>query len=162
MILLTTDISDDLGDDAQVADPVFRDFGGRAIFNGPISTVKCHEDNSLVRQALEEPGNGRVLVVDGGASMRCALFGDMLATLAEENDWSALVVNGCIRDSAEIASIDIGVKALATHPRKSVKRGVGERDVAVHFAGISFYPDQHLYADEDGIVVTAKAVQRTP
>lgn len=162
MILLTTDISDDLGDDAQVADPVFRDFGGRAIFNGPISTVKCHEDNSLVRQALEEPGNGRVLVVDGGASMRCALFGDMLATLAEENDWSALVVNGCIRDSAEIASIDIGVKALATHPRKSVKRGVGERDVAVHFAGISFYPDQHLYADEDGIVVTAKAVPRTP
>lgn len=162
MILLTTDISDDLGDDAQVADPVFRDFGGRAIFNGPISTVKCHEDNSLVRQALEEPGNGRVLVVDGGASMRCALFGDMLATLAEENDWSALVVNGCIRDSAEIASIDIGVKALATHPRKSVKRGVGERDVAVHFAGISFYPGQHLYADEDGIVVTAKAVPRTP
>ena len=162
MILLTTDISDDLGDDARVADPVFRDFGGRAIFNGPISTVKCHEDNSLVRQALEEPGNGRVLVVDGGASMRCALLGDMLATLAEENDWAAVVVNGCIRDSAEIACIDIGVKALATHPRKSVKRGVGERDVAVHFAGISFCPGQHLYADEDGIVVTAKAVPRTP
>jgi len=162
MILLTTDISDDLGDDAQVADPVFRDFGGRAIFDGPISTVKCHEDNSLVRQALEEPGNGRVLVVDGGASMRCALFGDMLATLAEDNDWTALVVNGCIRDSAEISTIDIGVKALATHPRKSVKRGVGERDVAVHFAGITFHPGAYLYADEDGIVVTEKPVPRTP
>ena len=162
MILLTTDISDDLGDDAQVADPVFRDFGGRAIFDGPISTVKCHEDNSLVRQALEEPGNGRVLVVDGGASMRCALFGDMLATLAEDNDWTALVVNGCIRDSAEISTIDIGVKALATHPRKSVKRGVGERDVAVHFAGITFHPGEYLYADEDGIVVTEKPVPRTP
>lgn len=162
MILLTTDISDDLGDDARVADPVFRDFGGLAIFDGPISTVKCHEDNSLVRQALEEPGDGRVLVVDGGASMRCALFGDMLATLAEDNDWTGLVVNGCIRDSAEIATIDIGVKALATHPRKSVKRGVGERDVTVHFAGISFHPGEYLYADEDGIVVTQKPVQRTP
>lgn len=161
MILLTTDISDDLGDDAQVADPVFRDFGGRAIFDGPISTVKCHEDNSLVRQALEEPGNGRVLVVDGGASMRCALFGDMLATLAEDNDWAALVINGCIRDSAEIATIDIGVRALATHPRKSVKRGVGERDVAVHFAGITFHPSEYVYADEDGIVVTEKPVRRT-
>ena len=162
MILLTTDISDELGDDAQVADPVFRDFGARAIFDGPISTVKCHEDNSLVRQALEEPGNGRVLVVDGGASMRCALFGDMLATLAEDNDWAALVVNGCIRDSAEISTINIGVKALATHPRKSVKRGVGERDVAVHFAGITFHPGAYLYADEDGIVVTEKPVPRTP
>ena len=162
MILLTTDISDDLGDEARVADPGFRDFGGRVIFNGPISTVKCHEDNSLVRQALEEPGNGRVLVVDGGGSLRCALFGDMLATSAEDNDWAGVVINGCIRDTAEIASIDIGVKALATHPRKSVKRGVGERDVAVHFAGISFHPGEHLYADDDGIVVTAQPVTRTP
>ena len=162
MILLTTDISDDLGDDARVAEPVFRDFGGLAIFDGPISTVKCHEDNSLVRQALEEPGNGRVLVVDGGASMRCALFGDMLATVAEDNDWTGLVVNGCIRDSAERATIDIGVKALATHPRKSVKRGVGERDITVHFAGVTFTPGEYLYADDDGIVVTAKPVPRTP
>lgn len=153
MILLTTDISDDLGDDARVADTGFSDYGGRIIFNGIISTVKCHEDNSLVRQALEEPGDGRVLVVDGGGSMRCALFGDMLATLAEENDWAGLVVNGCIRDSGEIRSIDIGVKALATHPRKSVKRGIGERDVSVHFAGIDFLPGEHLYADSDGIVV---------
>ena len=153
MILLTTDISDDLGDDARVADTGFSDYGGRIIFDGIISTVKCHEDNSLVRQALEEPGDGRVLVVDGGGSMRCALFGDMLATLAEENDWAGLVVNGCIRDSGEIRSIDIGVKALATHPRKSVKRGIGERDVSVHFAGIDFLPGEHLYADSDGIVV---------
>ena len=161
MILLTTDISDDLGDDARVADTGFTDYGRRLLFDGIISTVKCHEDYSLVRQALEEPGNGRVLVVDGGASLRCALFGDMLATLAKENDWAGLVVNGCIRDSAEIATIDIGLKALATHPRKSVKRGVGEREVTVHFAGTDFRPGEQLYADSDGIVVTAQPVSRS-
>ena len=162
MIQLTTDISDDLGDDARVAAAGFRDYGGKIVFAGLISTVKCHEDNSLVRQALEEPGHGRVLVVDGGGSMRCALLGDMLATLAVENGWTGLVINGCIRDSAVIATIDIGVKAIAAHPRKSVKRGIGERDVTVHFADIDFTPGEQLYADSDGIVVTAEAVAQTP
>jgi len=155
MVHPTTDISDDLGNEAHVANTGFRDYGGRIIFSGLISTVKCHEDNSLVRVALSEPGHGRVLVVDGGGSTRCALLGDILATLGTTNNWSGLVINGCIRDSVEIATIDIGVKAIATHPRKSVKRGDGERDITVHFAGIDFRPGDQLYADSDGVVVTA-------
>lgn len=154
----TTDISDALGDAARVAAPVFTDYGGRKAFSGQITTVKCFEDNSLVRQALETPGEGRVLVVDGSGSTNCALLGDMLASLALNNGWAGIVVNGCIRDSAEIAGIGIGVKALATHPRKSRKQGLGERDVPLAFAGIEFKPGEYLYADPDGIVVTAEPV----
>ena len=154
----TTDISDALGKKARIAAPIFADYGGRTSFSGTISTVKCHEDNSLVREALEEPGEGHVLVVDGGGSMHCALLGDMLAGLAYRNGWAGIVVNGCIRDSAEIADIDIGVKALATHPRKSVKRGLGEREVIVYVADIEFRPGDQIYADRDGIVVTAEPV----
>jgi len=153
----TTDMSDELGDAARVAAPGFVDFGGCINFSGPIATVKCHEDNSMVRQALEEPGKGRVLVIDGGGSMNCALLGDMLGALAVDNGWHGIVVNGCVRDSAELANIDIGIKALATHPRKSQKRGLGERDVPVQFAGIEFRPGDQLYADRDGIVVTARS-----
>jgi len=152
----TTDISDALGDAARVAAPGIGDYGGQINFQGIISTVKCHEDNSFVRQALEEPGNGRVLVVDGGGSTNCALLGDMLAALGVKNGWAGIVVNGCVRDSAELATIDIGIKALATHPRKSVKRNEGERDVPVQFAGIDFRPGEQLYADRDGIVVIPK------
>jgi regulator of ribonuclease activity A len=159
MLHLTTDISDSLGDDARAANPGFNDYGARTVFCGPISTVKCHEDNSLVRASLEQPGDGRVLVVDGGASMHCALLGDMLATMANQNGWAGIIVNGCIRDSAEIASINIGVKARATHPKKSLKRGEGQQDVVVHFAGIDFRPGDYLYADGDGIVVTSKPVE---
>jgi regulator of ribonuclease activity A len=152
----TTDISDALGDAARVAAPGIGDYGGQINFQGIISTVKCHEDNSFVRQALEEPGNGRVLVVDGGGSTNCARLGDMLAALGVKNGWAGIVVNGCVRDSAELATIDIGIKALATHPRKSVKRNEGERDVPVQFAGIDFRPGEQLYADRDGIVVIPK------
>lgn len=158
MVHLTTDICDSLGEEARAAYPGFTNYGARTIFSGPISTVKCHEDNSLVRKSLEGPGQGRVLVVDGGGSMRCALLGDMLATLGNNNGWAGIIVNGCIRDSAEIASIDIGVQARATHPKKSLKRGEGQQDVAVHFAGIEFRPGEYLYADDDGIVVTSMPV----
>lgn len=158
MTLHTTDLSDRLADAAQVAAPLFRDFGGRTRFSGPISTIKCFEDNSLVRAALEEPGDGRVLVVDGGGSMRCALLGDQLAALAVKNGWSGVLVNGCIRDSEAIAETDLGVKALAAHPRKSVKRGHGERDVLVRFAEVSFNPAHYLYADPDGVVITEQEV----
>jgi len=158
MTQATTDISDSLGDAARVAAPVFSDYGGRKDFCGEIATVHCFEDNSFVRQALEEPGEGRVLVVDGGGSTACALVGDILAALAHGNSWAGIVVNGCIRDSAEIANIDIGVKALATHPRKSHKQGLGERDIPVEFAGIKFAPGEYLYADPDGVVVTAQPV----
>lgn len=157
MAFHTTDLSDQLNAAAQVAAPLFRDFGKHTHFRGPISTVKCFEDNSLVREALEEPGEGRVLVVDGGGSMRCALLGDMLARLGVENGWSGVLVYGCIRDSEVIAETEIGVKGMATHPRKSVKRGAGERDVPVRFADVSFVPGHYLYADPDGILVTERA-----
>ena len=151
----TADLSDQLDDKARIARPGFLQFGGRSQFSGVISTVKCFEDNSLVRAALQEEANGRILVVDGGASMKCALVGDMLAAMAIEKGWLGMVVNGCIRDSAVIAGIDIGIRALGTHPRKSVKRGVGERDVPVRFLDIEFVPGDTIYVDEDGILVTA-------
>ncbi|HSR62460.1 MAG TPA: ribonuclease E activity regulator RraA [Gammaproteobacteria bacterium] len=154
MSFTTADLYDEFGDRLQVVLPLFRDFGGKRAFHGPVSTVKVHEDNSLVRAALEEPGEGRVLVVDGGESLRCALLGDMLAKLGMDNGWTGIVVSGCIRDSAEIASMDIGVKAIGTNPRKSVKKGAGDRDIPVCFAGVEFRPGHFLYADEDGILVS--------
>ena len=154
-MLPTADLCDE-HDDVEVAAPVFRDFGGRAAFGGPISTIKIFEDNVLVRKALEEPGERRVLVVDGGGSMRCALLGDRLASLAHDNGWAGVIVYGCIRDSAPIRQIDVGVKALATHPKKSTKRGEGQRDVNVTFAGVTFRPGAFVYADEDGVVVRSQ------
>ena len=154
----TTNISDELGDEAQVAEPGFRDFGKRRRFSGRISTVSCPDDNSQVRAALETPGEDRVLVVDGNASLNCAFLGDQLAALASKNGWSGVVVNGCIRDSEFVASLDIGVKALGTHPKKSLKRGLGERDIPVRFAGVEFRPGDYLYADADGVVVTGRPV----
>lgn len=149
----TTDLSDAHGDALEVADPIFRDFGGRRAFFGPIATLKVHEDNTLVRTALEQPGHGRVLVVDGGGSLRCALFGDQLGVLARDNGWAGVVVNGAVRDTDALGTMEIGVKALAAHPRKSVKRGEGQREVPVRFAGVTFTPGHYLYADADGLVV---------
>ncbi len=133
---------------------MFNDYGGNKQFSGPAATVKVFEDNSLVRGALEEPGEGKVLVVEGGASMRCALLGDMLAELGIKNGWAGVIVYGCIRDSGVIAEMKIGVKALNTNPRKSVKKGAGERDVSVSFADITIEPGDYIYADVDGIVVS--------
>ncbi len=158
MSLKTTDLCDDHSDHLRIVSPLFRCYGGRRLFNGPVSTVKVFEDNSLVRAALEEPGEGRVLVVDGGGSMRCALLGDNLAELGLKNGWAGALVYGCVRDSADLAKIDFGVKALNTHPLKSVKKGVGERDVPVTFAGVTFHPGHWLYADEDGVIVASDAV----
>ncbi|MFN8569525.1 MAG: ribonuclease E activity regulator RraA [Kouleothrix sp.] len=141
-----------------VAEPIFRDYGSAAAFGRPINTVQVYEDNMLVRAALEQPGHGRVLVVDGGGSLRCALVGDLLAGLGVQNGWAGLVVYGCIRDSAEIARLPIGVRALATNPLRSAKRGEGQRDAPVTFAGVTFVPGQHLYADADGIVVAERAL----
>lgn len=137
----------------RVATPMFRCFGGRRSFDGRIATLKLFEDNSFVRRALGQPGHNRVLVVDGGGSLRRALVGDQLAMLGVKNGWSGLVVYGCIRDSAAIADLDIGVLALATHPQKTDKKDIGERDIAVTFGGVTFNPDDWLYADEDGILV---------
>ncbi len=142
----------------RIVAPMFRSFGQRSSFAGPITTLKLFEDNSLVRKALESPGNGRVLVIDGGGSQRCALVGDQLAQMGVKNGWAGIVVYGCIRDSRPIAEMDIGVLALATHPLKSIKRGIGESDVPVSFGGVSFVPGQYLYADEDGVIVADTAL----
>ncbi len=133
--------------------PMFRAYGGRTRFSGGVRTLKLFEDNSLVRTMLSQPGEGSVLVVDGGGSLRCALLGDQLAALAVKNAWAGVLVYGCIRDSRAIGGMDLGVMALATHPLKSVKRNVGEADVPVTFGGVTFVPGESLYADEDGVVV---------
>jgi regulator of ribonuclease activity A len=158
MSFKTADLCDEYPGSLQVCEPGFHDFGGRARFFGQISTIKCFEDNSLVREAVGEPGEGRVLVVDAGGSKRCAMLGDLLAAKAAANGWSGVLMYGLIRDSVEIAAMDLGVKALGTHPMKSVKNGVGERDLVVRFGGVTFVPGEYLYADEDGIVCSADAL----
>ncbi|TFZ83524.1 ribonuclease E activity regulator RraA [Candidatus Macondimonas diazotrophica] len=154
MSYATTDLTDAHPEAFQVAEPIFRDFGGRLAFHGPMVTLKLFEDNALVRGTLETPGEGRVLVVDGGGSLRCALLGDQLAELAVRNAWAGVVVYGCIRDSEAIGGLPLGVKALATHPVKSIKRGEGQRDIPVRFAGIQFRPGAWLYADGDGLILS--------
>ena len=149
----TADLSDDYGEQLRVAAPLFTDYGGTVVFEGRISTVKTYEDNSLVRAALEEHGDGRVLVVDGGGSMHCALVGDKLADLGRRNGWSGIVVYGCIRDAAPISRIAVGVKAIGTNPRKSTKKGEGQRDIPVRFAEMEFRCGDYLYADQDGVLV---------
>ena len=161
MTFATADLYDEFGDDLQIVAPGFQNYGGSKTFAGIISTVKCHEDNSLVRAALEQDGSGKVLVVDGGESMRCALVGDMLAELGQKNGWQGIVVSGCIRDSAVIAGIDIGVKALNTNPRKSVKKNIGERDIEVYFSNARFTPGEYLYADIDGIVLSSVSLSKS-
>lgn len=153
MTTATADLYDAHGEALQVAAPLFRDFGGRLAFDGPISTLKVHEDNALVRKALEEAGAGRVLVVDGGGSLRCALLGDNLAALGAKNGWAGVVVWGCVRDVEALSGITLGVKALAATPRKSAKTGAGARDGVVRFAEVEWRPGDHLYADRDGVVV---------
>lgn len=160
MDLKSTDVCDAHGDTVAVAEPVFQDFGGKTRFGGAIATVKTFEDNALIRRTLETPGEGRVLVVDGAGSMRCALLGDNLAALALKNGWSGVIIYGCIRDSEEIGKLPIGVKALATHPRKSAKKDYGEINVPVAFAGVTFTPGHYVYADLDGIVVSAAPAAR--
>lgn len=156
MDIVTADLYDKFGSKVQVAMPLFRDYGGRRRFYGPAATVKVYEDNSLVREALEMDGQGRVLIIDGGGSLRCALVGDNLAQLGKDNNWAGIIISGCIRDSAVISTIDIGVKALATNPAKSVKKGAGQKDIAVEFAGIVINPGDYIYADEDGFLVSSK------
>jgi regulator of ribonuclease activity A len=158
MTFKTPDLCDEfgaeLGKTVRVVAPLFQRYGGRKSFSGEIVTLKIFEDNSLVRAAFAENGTGKVLVIDGGGSLRCALVGDQLAILAQKNGWEGAVVYGCIRDSGDINGIDIGVCALNTHPQKSIKKGVGDRDIAVTFGGVTFNPGEYLYADEDGVLVS--------
>ena len=160
MSFKTPDLCDEfeteLGKTVRVVAPMFLSYGGRRSFSGEIVTLKVFEDNSLVREAFAENGQGKVLVIDGGGSLRCALVGDQLAILAAKNAWAGVVVYGCIRDSGDINGIDIGVRALNTHPQKSIKKGVGDRNIAVTFGGVTFNPGEWLYADEDGVLVASK------
>ena len=154
----TSDLCDRYGDRLQVAEPLFRDFGGRAAFAGEIETVRVLEDDALVRRILEGEGRGRVLVVDGQGSFRSALIGGRLAALASANGWAGLIVNGCVRDVGEIAAVPLGVKALAACPRPPAKRGTGEQGVPVSFAGITFTPGDRVWGDPDGLVVADATV----
>lgn len=148
------DLCDAHEDIVRSAEPLFVSFGACQAFGGPIRTVKCFEDNSVVAERVQEPGNGAVLVVDGGGSTRRALVGGNLAQTAYDNGWSGFLVYGCIRDVDELAAIDVGVHALGSQPLRSVKRGEGQRDVVVDFAGLRFVPDQFVYCDRNGVVVS--------
>lgn len=158
MSFKTADLCDFHSDRVQICEPMFRDFGGVHKFSGQVRTVKCFEDNTLVREAVFEVSQGGVLVVDAGASMRCAMMGDMLAAAAVEQGWSGVIMYGCIRDSVDISAMPLGVRALGTHPLKSEKKGFGERDVRVHFAGVKFATGDYVYADEDGILCSQTAL----
>lgn len=154
----TADLCDAHGAALQVAEPLFTSYGAVTSFGGQIATVQVYEDNALVRAMLAEPAAGRVLVIDGGGSLRRALVGDKLAALAHEQGWVGLIVYGAIRDVREIGALDIGVMALNTCPARSDKLAMGARNVPVSFAGVTFWPDQYVYADEDGIVVARQAL----
>ncbi|MFT4248626.1 MAG: ribonuclease E activity regulator RraA [Pseudomonas sp.] len=137
-----------------VAEPLFRSFGGLGAFSGPITTVRCVEDNSRVRELALVPGEGRVLVVDGHGSLRHALLGDQIAANAVSNGWAGVLIHGCVRDVEVLATLPLGVLALAAHPRKTEKRGLGDVDVPVNFAGVAFVPGYWLYADASGVLLS--------
>ncbi|MEU0478810.1 ribonuclease E activity regulator RraA [Streptosporangium sp. NPDC006013] len=154
MHIVTADLYDERGEDLDSCDLQLRQYGGRRAFHGLITTVRCHQDNVLLKAALSEPGQGRVLVVDGGGSLHTALMGDVIGGIAVANTWSGIVINGAVRDVAALCDLDLGIKALGSNPRKSCKEGVGERDVPVTFGGITFHPGAELFADDDGILIT--------
>ncbi len=158
-IFATADLSDELDRDAQVIEPPWSNYGGVTAFSGRAATVRCHDDNSKVREMLELPGEGRVLVVNGGGSMRCALLGDMLGELAVRNNWAGIVVHGCVRDSEALGKLALGVKARATHPRKSVKAGKGDTQVTLAFGGVTVAPGDMVFADADGVLIQKHAQQ---
>jgi len=149
----TADLVDRYGPELRVCETQFRQFGARRCFAGPVRTVSCREDNSLLRDLLHTPGSGSVLVVDGAGSLRTALVGDLIAGAALANGWAGLAVRGAVRDSAALSGLDLGIKALGTNPRRSEKAGAGAIDVPVTFGGVTFYPGDILHADDDGVVL---------
>jgi regulator of ribonuclease activity A len=149
----TADLVDDIYPDVRSCDLQLRNFGGVTDFAGPITTVKCFQDNALLKSVLSEPGEGRVLVIDGDGSLHTALVGDVIAGIAKDSGWAGLIVHGAVRDASTLRTIDVGIKALGTNPRKGGKTGAGERDVEVTFGGVTFVPGEVAYCDEDGIVV---------
>ena len=153
------DICDDFSEDISVLEPLFTNYGKQWRFSGEIVTIKCFEDNSLVRDLVHSEGNGRIIVVDGGGSLRRALLGDLLAAKAVENGWAGLVINGCVRDVEILKTMDLGIRALNCHPLKTEKRGEGQLNVAVSFAGVRFRPGSFLYTDANGMVLAARKLE---
>lgn len=155
---ITPDLCDEYPE-VEVLEPMFNNYGGREDFGGEVVTIKCHEDNSIVKENVDKPGKGKVMVVDGGGSMRNALLGDMLAEKAAKNGWEGIVIYGCIRDVDVIMETDLGVQALATHPRKTEKKGIGEINVSVKFGGVTIEPGMFIYADNNGVIVSKKELK---
>ncbi|WP_148863186.1 ribonuclease E activity regulator RraA [Marinobacter fonticola] len=155
MDIVTPDLCDEYPE-VTVVEPGFNNYGGIKAFGGEIVTVKCFEDNSVVKEQVALPGKGRVMVVDGGGSRRAALLGDMLAEKAVSNDWAGIVIYGCIRDVDVIGETRLGVQALGTIPRKTEKRGIGDLNVPITFHGVTFQPGHYIYADNNGIIVSEK------
>ena len=149
----TADLVDGLGADVRSCDVQFRSYGGRARFAGPARTIRCHQDNALVKRTLSEPGDGAVLVVDGGASVHTALVGDVIAGLGVENGWSGLLLLGAVRDVVALGELPLGIKALGSNPRKSAKAAAGEVDVPVEIGNVTVAPGEWVFADEDGVLV---------
>lgn len=158
---LLPELCDQFPELVQVVEPMFANFGGREAFGGEIVTIKAYEDNSLVREQVAQPGQGKVLVVDGGASMRRAMLGDMLAEKAEKNGWEGIIIYGCIRDVNAISQLDLGVQALGSHPMKTDKRGLGDLNVPLTFGGVTFTPGQYVYADNNGVLVSPEKLELT-
>lgn len=156
MSFVTCDLCDDHPDDVRVCEPMFASFGGRETFGGEIVTVKCHEDNSRVKELLATPGKGKVLMVDGGGSLRCALMGDLIGASAVQNGWEGVIIYGCVRDVDALAELDIGVHAVAAIPLKSVRKGVGEAGLDITFGGVTFVQGQYVYADNNGVITSPK------
>lgn len=156
--IVTPDLCDAYPE-VEVLEPIMTNYGGRRAFGGEVVTVKCFEDNSVVKEQVAKPGKGKVMVVDGGGSCRAALLGDQLAEKAAVNGWEGIIIYGCIRDVDEIRRTELGVQALATHPRKTEKRGLGDLNVPVTFGGLRFHPGQHVYADNNGVILANKALE---
>jgi regulator of ribonuclease activity A len=156
-VISTPDLSDE-APEVRALELQFYNFGAIKQFSGRAVTIKCHEDNSLVKQCVDEAGAGRVIVVDGGGSQRRALLGDMLADKAAANGWAGLVINGVIRDVDEIGQTNLGVQALGTCPIKTEKLGVGQRDIVIHMGGVDIAPGDYVYADNNGVIVSKRAL----
>lgn len=153
MVISTADLYDERGDELQSVNLQFQNIGGHAQFSGPVRTVRCYRDNALLKSILGTPGEGAVLVVDGGGALESALVGDLIAALAVDHGWAGVIVHGVIRDRVAIGALPLGLKALGANPRKSSKTGAGEADVVVEFGGVTFRPGAMLWSDEDGILV---------
>ena len=157
----TADLYDAHEQEVQVCEPLFRSYGGQAKFCGPIATVLVFEDNVLVKEAIETVPSGSVIVVDGGGSTRCALLGDMLAEKAAARGIAGFIINGCVRDAAELSKMPLGVFAIGSNPRKSIKQGKGQRDITLGFGGVFWQPGHWVYADEDGVIVSPRPLHQS-